>query len=44
MKKLLVKIAAAIGLSAVSVVAMAASMDCCADIECCLRMLANCCG
>lgn len=43
MKKLFPKIAAVVGLFAVSAAAYAANMDCCADLVCCLRMLGDCC-
>lgn len=43
MKSKIIKISAAVALMATSVFAFAASSDCCASIECCLKMLAGCC-
>ncbi|SFV10313.1 hypothetical protein [Pseudoduganella namucuonensis] len=43
MKSKLIKLSAAAVLMTISAVALASNMDCCASIECCLRMLADCC-
>lgn len=42
MKSILIKTSAAAALLATSAFAFAANMDCCASIECCLKMLACC--
>ncbi len=44
MKSKLIKISAAAALLAAASAAMASTMDCCDSIECCLRMLMECCG
>ncbi|MTW03516.1 hypothetical protein [Pseudoduganella ginsengisoli] len=44
MKNTLIKCSAAAALLAAASAAMASTMDCCGSIECCLRMLAQCCG
>lgn len=43
MKSIVIKTASAVALLAVSAAAMASTMDCCMSIECCLKMLADCC-
>lgn len=43
MKSKLVKTAIAAALAVTSFAAFAASSDCCTGIDCCLRMLADCC-
>ena len=42
MKSILIKSSAALALLGASALAMAAKMDCCDGLECCLRMLACC--
>ena len=44
MKSKLIKISTAAALLVAASAAMASTMDCCGSIECCLRMLMECCG
>ena len=41
-KKKLIKVAAVMGLAAVSTAAFAAANGCCGSIECCMKMLGCC--